>query len=641
MRSPAGSQQRKHLTPSSLSPLPQSPRPSTSSLLDIQTELQQYAASLESPEQTALRAAEPRPRLVQSFRLFRPDAFTAPGPTLYALKLTLAATLCYTVYNAIAWPGILTCGVTVLFTGLSPTGQMKQRQLYRFFGTAVGGILAIAAESFFFPNMDSITSLLLVAGAIAFLSAWVIRSPHIGTAGTQIGFAFFLTTLQGFGATTQIATARDRVFGVVLGVLIMWFIFDQIWPTRTSQALGQILRRIRAATLQLQQVERQRDPQAFAQTLARLRVTVSQDLASVQLLQSGAYFDFGPDQVRELAQTRRMIRQIETAAAAFYTEALQRQTDNVAQNELARIAPEKHVISTAAKQSTKPHSLTVPARKPDPIRNPSQKALASHHRVRGQCLASYLLPRPSATATRYREPPVRTIQQLQREHQLLHRRLLGPRKLLNMAAVVVGRDPFKLDRLLRGDRQRHIHLAHLQEVQQDILQHRAHRQHLRRNLTRLQAHAPEREIGHRQADRLPIGKLRRTHRRRDHLGAIVLATLQVLEVGGKRRPEGGRPVKHRLRRRRRRKAHGHPIERRAEVDVPGRENRLRLGTIAADVEEKVTGLLIDLEQHSQNIRMLGKRHRNEALFLLDGLQKPQNLIGLRYEIRVRFFEQVC
>jgi multidrug resistance protein MdtO len=308
-------------------------RPSTPSLLDMQTELQQYAASLESPEKTASRAAEPRPTPVRSFQLFRPDAFTASGPTLYALKLTLAATLCYTVYNAIGWPGILTSGITVLFTGLSPTGQMKQRQLYRFLGTAVGGVLAIAAESLLFPNMDSITSLILVTGAVAFLAAWVIRSPHMGTVGTQIGFAFFLTTLQGFSATTQIATARDRIIGVVLGVLVMWFIFDQIWPTRTSQALSQILKRIRAAAQQLQQLEPQHHPADFAQTLSRLRVTVSQDLAAVPLLESGAYFDFGPGHVRELAQSRRIIRKIETAASEFYTEALRRRNDGVTQKD--------------------------------------------------------------------------------------------------------------------------------------------------------------------------------------------------------------------------------------------------------------------------------------------------------------------
>ena len=191
----------------------------------------------------------------------------------------------------------------------------------------MGGVFAIAAEALLFPNMDSITSLVVVVGAVAFIAGWVLRSPHIGSVGIQIGFAFFLTTLQGFSATTQLATARDRVIGVALGSIVMWFIFDQLWPTRTSHALGQILERIRAAAAQLQQTERKRDPRIFAQTLSRLRVAVSQDLASMRLLETGAYFDFGPWHVRELARSRRLTQKIETAAAEFYAEALRQRSD--------------------------------------------------------------------------------------------------------------------------------------------------------------------------------------------------------------------------------------------------------------------------------------------------------------------------
>jgi multidrug resistance protein MdtO len=302
-------------------------------LIEIHTELQQYAASCASPEAVINRADVYIPRFKPSFRLFLPGAFQSDVNTTYALKLTLAATLCYTLYNAIAWPGILTCVITVLFTGLSPTGQMKQRQIYRFFGTAVGGALAIAAEALLFPNMDSITSLVLVVAAVGFVAGWVLRSPHMGSVGTQIGFAFFLTTLQGFGATTRIAVARDRVIGVALGSLVMWFIFDQLWPIRTSQALTQILLRIRQAALQLNQIDLRQNPKNFAQTLSRLRVAVSMDLANTQLLESGAYFEFGRDHTRELIQTRRLVRKIETAASEFYSEALLHTNDATAHND--------------------------------------------------------------------------------------------------------------------------------------------------------------------------------------------------------------------------------------------------------------------------------------------------------------------
>jgi multidrug resistance protein MdtO len=290
-------------------------------LTDIHTELQQYSDSRISPEDVAPHLTA-QISFKPSFRLFLPDVFKSAGIAAYALKLTLAATLCYTVYNGIAWPGIHTCLITVLFTGLSPTGQMKQRQTYRFSGTVIGGVLAIAAESLLFPNMDSITALVCVVAMVAFISGWILRSPHIGSVGVQIGFAFFLTTLQGFSATTQIATARDRVIGVMLGTLVMWFIFDQMWPTRTSQALSQILRRTQNAASQLDKLKLHREPEIFAQSLSRLRVAVSLDLASMQQLESAAYFDFGREQVRELARTRTLVRKIEAAASEFYSEAL-------------------------------------------------------------------------------------------------------------------------------------------------------------------------------------------------------------------------------------------------------------------------------------------------------------------------------
>lgn len=310
---------------SSNTPLEPLRAPSPPLLIDIQTELQQYSDSRISREHIATQAAAPIP-FKPSFRLFLPDAFKSADTATYALKLTLAATLCYTVYNAIAWPGILTCVITVLFTGLSPTGQMKQKQAYRFFGTVVGGVFAIAAESLLFPNMDSITSLVCVVAMVAFISGWVLRSPHIGSVGIQIGFAFFLTTLQGFSATTQIATARDRVIGVTLGTLVMWFIFDQMWPTRTSHALNEILRRIQDAAFQLDRINLHHKPEIFAQRLFRLRTTVSLDLASMQQLESAAYFDFGRGHLRELAQSRTLIRKIEAAASGFYTEALRQRS---------------------------------------------------------------------------------------------------------------------------------------------------------------------------------------------------------------------------------------------------------------------------------------------------------------------------
>jgi multidrug resistance protein MdtO len=292
-------------------------------LREVHSELLQYAATT-LPDKGDRASDSQEPLVHSSFLagLFLPNAFQTADGVIYALKLTLAAMACYVFYSAIAWPGILTCVVTVLFTGLSSTGAMKQKQLYRFSGAAIGGTLGIATVSLLFPNMDSITSLVLVVGAVSLLSGWVLRSPQMGYVGVQIGFAFFLVTLPGFRAATLIAPARDRVIGIAIGILVMWFIFDQLWPVRTSAALSEILRRISEAAAQLRQAEIQRDADKEAKTLSNLRASVSLELASMQQLESAAHFDFGPDHKREFAASRRLIRQIEEAASDFYSTAL-------------------------------------------------------------------------------------------------------------------------------------------------------------------------------------------------------------------------------------------------------------------------------------------------------------------------------
>lgn len=253
---------------------------------------------------------------------FLPNAFETADAAVHAIKLTLAVMACYVFYNAIAWPEILTCAVTVLFTGLSSTGAMKQKQLYRFSGASIGGALGIATVSLFFPNMDSITSLVVVVGAVSLLSGWVIRSPRMGYVGVQIGLAFFLTTLPGFSAATLIAPARDRLIGVAIGIVVMWFVFDQLWPVRTSAALGQILERVGDAAMRLREAASQEDEVKGERTLSSLRASVSMELASMQQLEAAARFEFGQDHKREMASCRRLVRKIEEAAADFYSTAL-------------------------------------------------------------------------------------------------------------------------------------------------------------------------------------------------------------------------------------------------------------------------------------------------------------------------------
>ena len=64
-------------------------------------------------------------------RLFVPDAFTNPEYVRYALKGTLAVMICYTLQNAVNWPGIRTCLITCLIVGLGTEGASVQKGTLR------------------------------------------------------------------------------------------------------------------------------------------------------------------------------------------------------------------------------------------------------------------------------------------------------------------------------------------------------------------------------------------------------------------------------------------------------------------------------------------------------------------------------
>ncbi len=163
--------------------------------------------------------------------IFLPDAFTNNGYKLFALKTTCAAMLCYVTYSALAWPGISTAVVTCMVTALNTTGATKQKQLLRLLGATAGGLVAIAALVFVLPELDSITSVTLLVAAVSTFSAWfVLASQRLSYFGLQTALAFYLAFLQDYRASTQLSEARDRAVGVLLGLSMMWLVFDNLWP---------------------------------------------------------------------------------------------------------------------------------------------------------------------------------------------------------------------------------------------------------------------------------------------------------------------------------------------------------------------------------------------------------------------------
>ena len=251
---------------------------------------------------------------------FLPGAISQPQTIAFALKISLCATLCYIIYWALAWPGISTAVTTVLITGLSTSAATKQRLIFRLAGSLVGGlILAIGSTIFLYPYMDSITSLVILSGGVALLSAWVAGGRYFGYVGLQIAFSYYLVVFAGFAAPRELAPARDRFIGILIALVIMAFVFDQIWPVRTvtamRAALATLLRGC-ANFLRLPQVAPRHDD--LLRRADSIRDQIGKTMANVRTMNETIAYEFGVDRHQHSLAGETMVRAGLTLVAFFW-----------------------------------------------------------------------------------------------------------------------------------------------------------------------------------------------------------------------------------------------------------------------------------------------------------------------------------
>ncbi len=177
-------------------------------------------------------------------RFLAADAFSNPVYQRFALKTTLAAILCYMFYAAIDWQGIHTAMVTCYVASMGTAGDTIHKLALRISGCLIGAAIGIASIVYLMPHIESIGSLMLLVFVVALLAAWVTAgSEIISYAGVQIGLAFTLTVLQGFGPTVDFDTATDRIVGILVGNFAVYLVSTLIWPTPVSDVIRKTLAR--------------------------------------------------------------------------------------------------------------------------------------------------------------------------------------------------------------------------------------------------------------------------------------------------------------------------------------------------------------------------------------------------------------
>jgi multidrug resistance protein MdtO len=167
----------------------------------------------------------------------------------------------------------------------------------------VGGFLfGMGAQIVILPYLDSIAEFTVLFVAVSAVGAWfATSSPRLAYFGVQIIVAFYLVNLQEFKEQISLGIARDRVVGILLGLLVMWLVFDQLWGAIASVEMKKVF----ISNLRwLAEFERQPLSDERKIAIERsyfLRETINTNFDKVTSLADGVLFEFGPSRQQDLA----------------------------------------------------------------------------------------------------------------------------------------------------------------------------------------------------------------------------------------------------------------------------------------------------------------------------------------------------
>jgi multidrug resistance protein MdtO len=179
--------------------------------------------------------------------LLAKDATTNDAHWQFALKVTFAVMIVYTLYTLLNWPGLRTSIVTCFFVALGSLGETVHKLTLRLSGALLGGVTAGLCIVFVLPHLTDIGQLCLLVAIVSGAAAWLATSSEqLAYAGLQMAFAFFLGMLQSYAPANDLTVLRDRVVGIILGNVVMTIVFSTLWPesaaVRVRLAIAQMMR---------------------------------------------------------------------------------------------------------------------------------------------------------------------------------------------------------------------------------------------------------------------------------------------------------------------------------------------------------------------------------------------------------------
>ena len=174
-----------------------------------------------------------------------------PALVRHCLKVGLCTVAGYLVGVISQRPDLFIILVTVITTATPTYGGTLHKMYLRITGAIIGGAVSLLVIIIVSPNFDKLPSYMLAAFAVFLPFAYSsLGNARMSFAGKQMGIIFSLVFI-GLSPSINIYEPLWRIWGVLLGDLVVAMVFFALWPEYAGDSLLPRLRRVLADTLAL------------------------------------------------------------------------------------------------------------------------------------------------------------------------------------------------------------------------------------------------------------------------------------------------------------------------------------------------------------------------------------------------------
>jgi len=174
-----------------------------------------------------------------------------PALSLYCVKVGLCTAVGYLAGLIGQRPDLFIILVTVITTATPTYGATLHKMYLRITGAVIGGAVSLLVIIIVSPNFDTLPSYMLAAFAVFFPFAYSsVGNARMSYAGKQMGVIFSLVVV-GLSPSVNVYEPLWRIWGVLLGDLVVAIVFFSLWPEYAGSSLLPRLKKVLANTLAL------------------------------------------------------------------------------------------------------------------------------------------------------------------------------------------------------------------------------------------------------------------------------------------------------------------------------------------------------------------------------------------------------